>query len=93
MASQAARRDSRGWVESRGGLVVLVVLVVEECVGGTGPRPWRNVSWRPGAEGALGVVWERWEWEVECEEGGAMRIACWREVRLGYEMERMRLIM
>lgn len=37
----------------------------------------RRVSWRPGAEGAVdeeGVVRL-----VGCEEGGAMRRACWGE--------------
>ena len=52
-----------------------------ECVGALGPRPARRVSWRPGAEGAPEEDWERWECEVECEEGGAMRIACGLVVR------------
>lgn len=40
-----------------------------------GPTPARRVSWRPGAEGAPAVRAERWEWEVEWVDGGAMRIA------------------
>jgi len=40
-----------------------------------GPTPARRVSCRPGAEGAPDVRVERWEWEVEWVDGGAMRIA------------------
>lgn len=47
-------------------------LTEEEVVG---PTPARRVSWRPGAEGAPTVFAWRWEWVVEWEEGGAMRIA------------------
>lgn len=52
-----------------------------EVVFTLGPTPARRVSWRPGAEGAPVVRAERWEWEVEWVEGGAMRIA-WRELAL-----------
>lgn len=75
VASQALRRDSRGWEESGWEDVEVVV---------EGPRPARMVSCRPGAEGAPREVGWRWEWEDEWEEEGAMRID-WLDVSCVYD--------
>jgi hypothetical protein len=52
-----------------------VPAAVEGRAWATGPMPERRVSWIPGADGAPSDVGLRWLWELECELGGAMRIA------------------
>ena len=53
----------------------LVLAVVVGRVWAMGPMPERRVSWMPGAEGAPVEVGLRWLWLLECELGGAIRIA------------------
>jgi hypothetical protein len=60
-------------VLSRG--IELVPTDVEGRACATGPMPERRVSWMPGADGAPRDVDLRWLWVLECELGGATRIA------------------
>lgn len=43
---------------------------------GSGPRPARRVSWRPGAEGAPWVEGRMWEKVLLWDEAGTMRRDC-----------------
>jgi len=70
VACQAARRASRGWED------VGCALPSEEAVGGgLRERLVRRVSWRPGAEGAEGLL--LFVLVVVWAAGGAIRRDCW----------------